>query len=69
MAQLAHRQSETPIQRMALDPVCGMPVDPASAATSRTLDSVTHYFCSNGCARQSPPRLSASIKAKSFVML
>jgi len=52
MAQLAHQPTDTPIQQMVLDPVCGMPVDPAGAATSRTLDSVTHYFCSNGCARQ-----------------
>jgi YHS domain-containing protein len=34
----------------AVDPVCGMTVNKASAATSRTADGVTYYFCSTGCA-------------------
>ena len=33
----------------AVDPVCGMEVDPASAAASASVDGTTHYFCSTGC--------------------
>ena len=33
----------------ATDPVCGMKVDPASAAGSHTHADVTYYFCSNNC--------------------
>jgi P-type Cu+ transporter len=34
---------------MALDPVCGMTVDPARAAGQREHDGATYYFCSEGC--------------------
>jgi Cu+-exporting ATPase len=33
----------------AVDPVCGMEVDPASAAATVVTDGTTHYFCSVGC--------------------
>lgn len=32
------------------DPVCGMPVSPASAAATRTVAGVQVYFCSEECA-------------------
>jgi Cu+-exporting ATPase len=35
---------------MALDPVCGMTVDPARAAAHLDHDGSTYYFCSKGCA-------------------
>jgi len=35
---------------MALDPVCGMTVDPARAAAAVEHDGITYYFCSKGCA-------------------
>src|SRR3954453_8905703 len=35
---------------MALDPVCGMTVDPARAAPSVAHNGTTYYFCSKGCA-------------------
>jgi P-type Cu+ transporter len=35
---------------MALDPVCGMTVDPARAAGTVDHDGTTYYFCSKGCA-------------------
>ena len=35
---------------MALDPVCGMTVDPARAAGHVDHDGTTYYFCSKGCA-------------------
>jgi Cu+-exporting ATPase len=34
---------------MALDPVCGMTVDPARAAGQFEHDGTTYYFCSKGC--------------------
>ena len=34
---------------MALDPVCGMTVDPARAAGQVDHDGTTYYFCSKGC--------------------
>jgi Cu+-exporting ATPase len=33
----------------AVDPACGMEVDPASAAATVIVDGTTHYFCSSGC--------------------
>jgi Cu+-exporting ATPase len=35
---------------MALDPVCGMTVDPARAAGQVDHQGTTYYFCSKGCA-------------------
>ena len=32
------------------DPICGMSVDPATAAATIEHDGKTHYFCSQGCA-------------------
>jgi len=34
---------------VALDPVCGMTVDPAHAAGQFEYDGTTYYFCSKGC--------------------
>lgn len=34
---------------MKLDPVCGMMVDPKSAAGSTVYEGETYYFCSSGC--------------------
>ena len=33
-----------------VDPVCGMTVNPETAAASREVDAVTYYFCSSHCA-------------------
>ena len=35
----------------ATDPVCGMTVDPATAAASVEHDGQTYHFCSEHCAR------------------
>lgn len=35
---------------VAKDPVCGMSVDPATAAATREYSGVTYYFCNPGCA-------------------
>jgi YHS domain-containing protein len=36
---------------MAIDPVCGMEVDEASAAGQSEYQGTTYYFCSPGCKR------------------
>ena len=36
----------------ATDPVCGMQVDPSTAAGSSEYQGTTYYFCSMGCKRQ-----------------
>jgi Cu+-exporting ATPase len=33
-----------------VDPICGMTVNPETAAASREVDGVTYYFCSGHCA-------------------
>jgi Cu+-exporting ATPase len=38
-----------PEPEKALDPVCGMEVEPANAAATASVDGTTHYFCSTGC--------------------
>jgi Cu+-exporting ATPase len=35
----------------ALDPVCGMTIDPANAAGSSTFNGKTIHFCSQSCKR------------------
>jgi Cu+-exporting ATPase len=37
---------------LVIDPVCGMEVDPTTAAGSSEYEGVTYYFCSVGCKRQ-----------------
>ncbi len=37
-------------QSTVTDPVCGMSIDPAGAASSIEHDGTTYYFCSPGCA-------------------
>lgn len=39
-------------QNLAKDPVCGMSVDPATAAATREYEGVTYYFCNPGCAEK-----------------
>ena len=35
---------------LVTDPVCGMNIDPTTAATTREHEGTTFYFCSQGCA-------------------
>jgi Cu+-exporting ATPase len=35
----------------AMDPVCGMSVDPATAAATVDYEGHTYYFCGKGCAK------------------
>jgi P-type Cu+ transporter len=39
-------------RNLAKDPVCGMSVDPATAAATREYEGVTYYFCNPGCAEK-----------------
>ena len=32
------------------DPVCGMTIDPATAAATREHEGITYYFCNPSCA-------------------
>ena len=36
---------------MATDPVCGMTVDPTTAAHTATHEGQIYYFCAPGCKR------------------
>jgi YHS domain-containing protein len=36
---------------MAKDPVCGMDVDPKTAAGKSEYKGQTYYFCSSGCKK------------------
>ena len=38
------------INPMAIDPICGMTIDPATAAAIRTHDGRNYFFCAVGCA-------------------
>ena len=47
---------------MYTDPVCGMSVEPATAAAAWEHDGTTYYFCSVSCMerfRQEPARFLA----------
>lgn len=37
---------------MAKDPVCGMDVNPATAAAKSEYQGQTYYFCSPGCKKE-----------------
>ena len=46
-----------------IDPVCGMSIDPASAATSAEHEGRTYYFCSTHCAesfRNNPAKYTST---------
>ncbi|MFQ5676014.1 MAG: YHS domain-containing protein [bacterium] len=38
-------------KKKALDPVCGMQVDPAKAAASSDYEGERYYFCAVGCKK------------------
>ena len=42
-------RSEAFEEAMMTDPVCGMDVEPATAAGAWDHDGTTYYFCSVGC--------------------
>lgn len=42
-------QQEATMKNKQIDPVCGMEVDPATAAGKATHDGKEYFFCSPGC--------------------
>lgn len=45
-----HTPSQLPVlSETVVDPVCGMTVDPKSAAGSHTYQGTAYYFCSTHC--------------------
>jgi len=36
---------------MVIDPVCGMEIDPKTAAGKSEYQGKTYYFCSSGCKK------------------
>ncbi|NNE66400.1 MAG: YHS domain-containing protein, partial [Pyrinomonadaceae bacterium] len=44
-----HSQSALTTETIHKDPVCGMVVDPTSAAAKHDRDGTTYYFCSDAC--------------------
>jgi Cu+-exporting ATPase len=45
------------------DPVCGMSIDPSTAAATRDYNGQTYYFCSNGCAESFEKDPASYVKA------
>ena len=51
-------------QQLVRDPVCGMEVDPETAAAKTSINGVEYYFCAQGCraefeSRDAMPATSA----------
>lgn len=47
----------------AIDPVCGMSVDPESAPATAEFQGSTYYFCSSDCQRTFEQEPSAYLPA------
>jgi len=52
---------------MMKDPVCGMDVDPKTAAGNSEYKGQTYYFCSNGCKRAFDKEPEKYLKAQGHV--
>jgi hypothetical protein len=50
VASRVHQPDQEDSVTTAIDPVCKMTVDPATAATIRTYEGVNYFFCNPGCA-------------------
>jgi P-type Cu+ transporter len=47
--EVPERKREEGQNAAVTDPVCGMQIDPATAAASKEYEGTTHYFCSESC--------------------
>jgi Cu+-exporting ATPase len=49
--EIGEREPTTKEETMATvkDPVCGMEIDPSTAAASAEHEGLTYYFCSRSC--------------------
>jgi Cu+-exporting ATPase len=54
----------TSTKREAVDPICGMKVDPEHAAGSSEWHGETYYFCSLGCKEKFDAQGTASGQAQ-----
>jgi len=50
--EVSERRHEEETVATAKDPVCGMDVDPKTAAGSTTYKGTTYFFCSTGCLKK-----------------
>jgi Cu+-exporting ATPase len=70
-ADLTHAAAGTAEARTAIDPVCGMTVDPATTRHRRQYQGRTYYFCADSCRRSfaiDPRRYLAGKAAPSVVL-
>jgi xanthine dehydrogenase accessory factor len=57
LAEIVQRRRSRPLPspveqpELAIDPICGMTVDPATAKWSAEQDGETYYFCAPGCRK------------------
>jgi Cu+-exporting ATPase len=49
IVEVNEERKEEPVMATVHDPVCGMDIDPATAAGSEEFEGVTYYFCSASC--------------------
>ncbi len=62
----ASRRGRSPVDLaadLAVDPVCGMAVEPATAVASAEHEGMTYWFCSAGCRRRFETDPSAFVPA------
>ena len=52
-----------------IDPICGMTVNPATAAGSFRHEGATYYFCSKGCLQKFINQASGAPTANNLVQL
>ena len=52
---------------MTKDPVCGMEIDPNSAAAKFDVEGKTYYFCSMGCKKSFEVTLTLAERANAKV--
>ena len=64
MAASCHHQPPAAGAKNAVDPVCGMAVDPEKASHTATAAGETHYFCSAGCRSKFLADPAAFLKPK-----
>ena len=57
-----------PTKKLAIDPVCGMTVDPAKAASAEH-DGTTFYFCCQGCTTKFQAEPAKYLQAKQDIPL
>ncbi|MCP9450452.1 MAG: YHS domain-containing protein, partial [Nitrospira sp.] len=54
---------------MAIDPICGMTVDPARAAGRYDYKDTTYYFCSGSCLERFRADPDAALKRKPLILM